>query len=390
MTFGTLALISLVGLLGPLLALPRRLHLPVVLGELVAGVVLGPTVLAVLDAGDITLTFCAQIGFALIMFVAGSRVPVRDPRLRAALRVGAVRAARVGLVAALLGVVIARLFGTGHAALYAVLMASSSAALILPIAESLRLGGRPVLELLPQVAIADAACIIALPLAIDPQHAGRAALGAAAVLVGASVLFVVLRHVERTGLRRRTHHLSEQRKFALELRVNLAMLFGLAALATWAGVSIMLAGFAFGLAVALVGEPRRLARQLFAVTEGFFGPLFFVWLGASLDLRELGQHPAFILLGIALGIGAVVAHLAMRLAGQPASIGSLAAAQLGVPVAAATVGAQLQVLAAGEPAALLLGALVTIGVAAFAGGSAVRAGFVVDHAPGPGAPSAHV
>ena len=42
-------------------------------------------------------------------------------------------------------------------------------------------------------------------------------------------------------------------------------------------VSIMLAGFSFGLAVAGVGEPRRLARQLFAVTEGFLGPLFFVW-----------------------------------------------------------------------------------------------------------------
>jgi hypothetical protein len=44
-------------------------------------------------------------------------------------------------------------------------------------------------------------------------------------------------------------------------------------------VSIMLAGFCVGLAVAGVGAPRRLARQMFAVTEGFLGPLFFVWLG---------------------------------------------------------------------------------------------------------------
>ena len=388
MLFGTLAVISLVALLGPLLALPTRLHLPVILGELIAGIALGPTGLAALNAQDGTLTFLAQIGFALIMFVAGSRVPVRDPNLRAALRVGALRAVAVGAVAAILGVAVARFFGTGHAALYAVLMASSSAALILPIVESLRLGGGPVLAMLPQVAIADTTCIVALPLVIDPQHAGRAALGAAAVLVAAAVLFAILRWLERNGLRKRAHHVSEQRKFALELRVNLAMLFGLAALALRADVSIMLAGFSFGLAVAAVGEPRRLARQLFAVTEGFLGPLFFVWLGASLDLRELGQHPAFIGLGLVLGVGGVLAHLAMRLFGQPGSIATLTSAQLGVPVAAATVGSQLHVLAAGEAAALILGALVTIGASTVGGALAARAGLVapVTGKPRPGQP----
>jgi Kef-type K+ transport system membrane component KefB len=138
----------------------------------------------------------------------------------------------------------------------------------------------------------------------------------------------------------------------------------------------MLAGFSFGLAVAAVGEPRRLAHQLFAVTEGFLGPLFFVWLGASLDLRELGRHPSFILLGIMLGVGAAATHAAMRLTGQPLPIGALASAQLGVPVAAATVGSQLHLLEPGEPAALILGALVTIAVASLSGGLAVRAGLV--------------
>lgn len=53
----------------------------------------------------------------------------------------------------------------------------------------------------------------------------------------------------------------------------------------------MLAGFFFGLAVAALGEPRRLARQLFTIIGGLLGPLFFVWLGASLQLPALGGHP---------------------------------------------------------------------------------------------------
>src|SRR5665647_3542324 len=160
MTFEVLAVISLVAVLGPLLSLPRGLHLPVVLGELIAGIALGPIGIGWLPTRDVTLTFLAQIGFALVMFVAGSHVPVRDPRLRAGLWIGAMRAIAVGVVAALLGVVVAHAFGTPHAALYAVVMASSSAALILPIIESLRLEGAAVLQMLPQVAIADTACIV--------------------------------------------------------------------------------------------------------------------------------------------------------------------------------------------------------------------------------------
>jgi Kef-type K+ transport system membrane component KefB len=363
--FGMLALVSAVAVLGPLLAVPQRWHLPVVLGELLIGVALGRTGAGLVDAGDRTFAFLASVGFVLVMFVAGTHVPIRDPRLRGALGVGALRAAGVGVLAVPVGFGIARLFDTGHPGLYAVLLASSSAALVVPIVDSLHLTGEPILQLLPQVAIADTACIVALPLAIDPGHAGRAALGASAVIAGSAVLFGMLWYLERSGLRHRVHKVSEDRKFAVELRVNLAIVFALAALATVTHVSVMLAGFGYGLAVAAVGEPRRLARQLFAVTEGFLGPLFFVWLGASLDLRALGL--SYTALGLLLGVGAVLVHLAMRVNGQPVAVGGLAAAQLGVPVAAATVGTQLHVLAPGEAAALIVGALLTIAVAILSG-----------------------
>jgi len=63
----------------------------------------------------------------------------------------------------------------------------------------------------------------------------------------------------------------------------------------------------------------------------------------------------------------------MRVSGQPIPLGVLAASQLGVPVAAATLGTQVHVLEPGEAAALMLGALVTIGVAALSGGGAGKA-----------------
>jgi Kef-type K+ transport system membrane component KefB len=358
MSFSLLALVVLVGLLGPLLAGRESWHLPAVVGELLGGLLVGASGLRLLDSSEPTFTVLANVGFALVMFVVGSHVPVRDVTVRRALRSGLVGAVLVGVLAALAGIGIAALFGTGHAALYGVLIASSSAALILPIVSSLKLRGTA--QLIAQVAIADAVSIIALPLAIDPARAATTALGALAVIASAVIVFFVLRGLDRDGLRKRVRHLSERRKFALELRINLLVLFGLAALAQFTQVSVLLAGFALGLAVAAIGEPRRLARQLFGITEGFFGPLFFVWLGASISLSELGKNPGMILLGVCLGAAAILSHLVTRLVSQPLLLGVVAAGQLGVPIAAAALGTQLQLLQPGEDAALLLGALLTI------------------------------
>jgi Kef-type K+ transport system membrane component KefB len=372
MTFEVLALVAALGLIGPLLALPAKLRIPVVVGELLAGVVIGRSGFQIFDASDTTATFLADIGFALVMFVAGTHVPIRDPHLMAGIKRGAGRAAAIGVVATGIAWIVTKVFDTGHLGLYAVLMASSSAAVIMPIVNSEKLTGPAVLQMLPQIAIADAACIVALPLVIDPSRALRAAVGSAVVIACAVALFLVFRYLEASGVRRRVHRLSERRQFALELRINLAILFGLAAVAVYTHVSIMLAGFSFGLAIAAIGPPRRLTKQMFAITEGFLGPVYFVWLGASLDLRDLGSHPAMIGLGVALGLGAVVSHAAMRVTGQPLTVAVLAAAQLGVPVSAVTLGTQSNLFAPGEAPAIVLGALVTLAATTVAGSRLAR------------------
>ena len=370
--FHTLALLTAVGLAGPLLASLPGLRIPVIIGELIAGLVIGRTGFGLVDDANPTFQLLANIGFALVMFVVGTHVPVRDPTMRSAAPRALARAVLVGAVGAAVGVGLAAGFGTGHAALYAVLMSSSSAALALPVIDSLRLQGPQVLSVTVQIAIADAASIVLLPLVIDLRRAPTAALGALAIAVGAAVFFVLLRAIDRRGWRQRAHDYSKKHAFALELRTNLLVLFALAALAVRTHVSIMLAGFALGLVIASVGEPRRLARQLFGIAEGFFSPLFFVWLGASLQVRELGSHPKLILLGVGLGLGAVLAHCAGRLLGQPLTLAVLSAAQLGVPVAAATIGTQEHLLVAGEASALMFGALLTIACTSIAGALAAR------------------
>src|SRR5262249_16087720 len=96
-------------------------------------------------------------------------------------------------------------FGTGHAALYAVVMASSSAALALPVIDSLGLTGPQVLSVTVQIAIADAACIVLLPLVIAIRQAPPAALGALAIGGCGVGLFLMMRGGDSRGWRKRMH-----------------------------------------------------------------------------------------------------------------------------------------------------------------------------------------
>ena len=95
-TLATLALITGIGLLGALVAVPARWRAPAVVGQLLLGAVVGRTGFGWLDPTDPVFTFLAELGFLLVMYVAGTHVPVRDPALRAGVLPALARAAVVG------------------------------------------------------------------------------------------------------------------------------------------------------------------------------------------------------------------------------------------------------------------------------------------------------
>src|ERR1700683_2753540 len=106
MSFGTLAGIVLAGLGGPLLGLGQRRFVPIVAGEIVAGILVGPTVAHVVDPTDVTVSFLGEIGFAMLMLTVGMHLPLRDRRLAASLRSGSLLAGIVCILAVPAGVVL--------------------------------------------------------------------------------------------------------------------------------------------------------------------------------------------------------------------------------------------------------------------------------------------
>jgi Kef-type K+ transport system membrane component KefB len=166
---------------------------PVVVGEIVAGAILGRSGVDVIDADNATVSFLAEAGFAMLMLTVGMHVPLRDRRLRRALRSGALAAALVAITAPLGGLVVAELTGTGHVAVYAVLLASGSAAVVLPTLQERRLDGPEALVVIAQVTVADVAAILAVPLVLQPSRAGNAAVGGLLIAGCALIVFFVAR-----------------------------------------------------------------------------------------------------------------------------------------------------------------------------------------------------
>ena len=362
MSFGILAVIVCAGLGGPLLALGRRGLVPVVVGELAAGVAVGKTGAHWVDTGEPTTAFLSQVGFAMLMFTAGMHVPIRQPGIVRGLRRGAVAAVVTGVLSVPAGIGIAAALGGGHAAIYALLLASGSAAILLPVLEEQKLlADERTLPLMAQVGIADVAAIVALPLVLQPSKARDAALGLVAVAAAAGAIFALSYLLRGRGFLHRIRRASKRRGWALDLRLALLALFTLAWIAIRAGTSILIAGFAVGLLVAVIGGPKRLSTQVTGIAAGFFMPLFFVTLGARLDLRALFSHPSILELTALLTVANVAVHAAGAIATrQPLPAGLAATAQLGLPAGVVTLGLQQHVLNAGQGGAILLAALVTI------------------------------
>jgi Kef-type K+ transport system membrane component KefB len=362
--FGTLLVIVLAGLGGPLLAVGgRRAFVPVVVGEIVAGVIVGPTVLDAVQPTEPVIAALGEVGFAMLMLSAGMHLPLRDPRLGSSLRGGFLLALAVAALAVPAGLLAAQIAGGGHAAIYAVVLASSSAAVLLPALEEAHLEGPQVLAVIAQVAIADVATIVAVPIVLQPGRASHALLGGLLVAGAALLLLGAAQWLERRSWVHSVRHLSKERHWALDLRLALLVLFLLAWIAQQSGTSVLIAGFGAGLMVAAVGGPKRLSTQVRGLGEGFFVPLFFVVLGARLDLGGLVRDPGLLALALALAVLNVAIHgLAALLLRRPLAGALAASAQLGVPAAVASIGLGEHVLSAPTATAIVGAALASLGV----------------------------
>lgn len=362
--FAQLTILVLAGLAGPLLAFGRRGLIPVVIGELIAGFVLGRTGFGVITSSAQPLPVLSALGFAMLMFTAGTHVDIGSPAIRQGFARGLLALAVVALTAVPLGLLLDHALAVGHPALIAVIVTGSSAAIAFPIIEERKLAGPNVAFLIAWVALADSVTVVIMPLTIAKSGNPLEAIGGDAAIIAAGVLIMVAASkAGRIRFLTDLHDESLHRGWAWQVRISLVLLLGLSAIAQQTGASTLVAGFLAGMILVRLHESDRLALQFTGVANGFFVPLFFVLLGAELNLRALLSSPSRILLAIGLAVAAVITHtIAARVAGHTRYVatGLAASAQLGMPAAAASLGLASGLLTSADAAALVAGGCLTL------------------------------
>jgi Kef-type K+ transport system membrane component KefB len=366
-----LTLIAAAGVAAPLLAeTVKRLGVPGVVIELGLGIVLGPQVAHLVSPSGLVLYF-ANIGLALLMFLAGYELDLATVRGRPLKLAGTSWAA--SLVLALVVVLVLVAAGHRHGALVVGLALTTTAlGTLLPVLRDTGVLDSPFGTFMLAIgSVGEFGPIVLIALLLGHTNPVLTAL----LLIGFGVLAVGFAFAAARpwgarvtdGLRRGLHSSSQ-----LPVRVSMLLVIALVLLAANLGLDVLLGAFAAGIIVrvAVAGredtdEATAFRGKLEAIGFGLFVPIFFVVSGARLDLHIFTRHPAaligvpvfLLLMLIGRGLPTLVGYRRVLPARQRVAIALMSATGLPLIVVVTTIG-----VTDGQVATQTAAALVTAGV----------------------------
>ena len=372
-SFSNLLIVMAVAFAAPLLlGLFPRLLLPSVVLEIVAGIVVGPSVLGWVEVDD-AVEVVALLGLAFVLFLAGLEIEfgkLRGRVLKLTLLGFAISLA-VALVVSL-GLQAADLVDTPL--LVAIILCSTSLGVLVPVLkDSGRLSTTFGQLIIAAASIADFGAIILLSIFFS----GEGGTGATLLLLGglfglAAAVFAAVRGAERSRRLREDLLRLQDTTAQIRVRAALVLLVGFAALAESLGLEVILGAFIAGAIISLVDRDERMThpdfrRKLEAVGFGFFIPAFFVTSGVRFDLDALTASasnllmvPVFLAaLLLARGVPAIVYRGALD-GRQTAIAGLMQATSLPFIVAATAIGRELDLIDAAGSAAMIGAGLLSV------------------------------
>src|SRR4051812_1239826 len=372
-SFTNLLIIAAVAAVVPLaLGWAPRLRIPSVVLEIVAGVVLGPSVLGWVRV-DLPVQVLALFGLAFLLLLAGLEIDLRGLRGRLLGLAGLGYVASLGL-AVLVGLG-ARAAGWTTSPLYlAIALTATSLGLVVPV---LKDAGRATDAVgqttIAGASVADFAAIVLLTLLFSGSGGGPVVTAAYLAMFAALVVVLALSASRVRMSMRLGDVLVRLQDTTAEIRVRLVVLLLIAfvALAERLGLETILGAFLAGALVGLVDRDSathpRFRAKLDAIGYGFLVPVFFVSSGIRLDFRGLVEEPTALLrvpvfllaLLVVRGLPAVLYRRSLGRAGTIAA-GLLQATSLPFLVTVAQIGTVTGRLSDTDAAALVCAGLLSV------------------------------
>ena len=369
-SLGGLLIVCAVAVSAPLvIELPFPLRLPIVVVEIVLGILVGPQMLGWVEP-DPVLSFFAMLGLAFLFFIAGLEIDFG--RIRGRPLMLAVAGWLLSLVLALgTAFTLAAVGALGSPLIVAAALTTTAIGTLLPILRDAgELETRFGALMLAAGAVGEFGPILLAAFLFTMDESGWSqalvliGFGAAAVAAAIVALRV---HPPRIVMALARGMCSSSQ---LPVRMSIALLVGLAFLAEHLGLDLILGAFAAGMIVSLTvhGTARNeLTHKLDGIGFGFFIPIFFIVSGMRFDLAALAGTmgslallPLFLLLFVLVrGLPALLyrRELAVR---DLLPFALLSATALPLVVAITTIAANTGRLDPAEAAAMVGAGIVSV------------------------------
>jgi monovalent cation:proton antiporter-2 (CPA2) family protein len=339
-----------------------RLGQPSVLGKLLIGIVLGPTVLGVVNDSEI-LKEISQIGLILLMFIAGLETDLDEFK-----RTGKA-STFVGVAGILAPLTMGYLAGTavGMSPLEAVflgllLSATSVSISVQALKELGRLKSREGATILGAAVIDDVLVILALAFVMS-FTGGDVNLGM--VVVKKAVFFAVALLLSWKVVPWVLKRFAPLQVTESVVSAGLIICFTFAFLADYAGVAAIIGSYIAGVAISMTPYKQKMCEKVETLSYSVFVPVFFTSIGVTASFAGIGEH-----LGLIAGLsilailtklvgGALGAKLSGFTWGSSLGIGAAMVSRGEVALIIASIGLETGLLAEDMFAAVIVVVLVT-------------------------------
>lgn len=290
-----LVLFPVVAVASPMLAalVGRVAKVPLVVFEIVLGIMIGPSVLGWVKPTEF-ITVLADLGLAMLFFMAGNEISFSAIKGRPVKRAGLAWLVSLG-VGIIAGIALAPTVAAG--VFVGIALASTALGTLLPVLRDAGELKTPFGRAVTAVGtVGEFGPLLAISLFLSGHSLGPSAVILAAyAVIAAGAIWVTSRgkHKHLHRLVNRTLHSSGQ--FAI--RLVLLILALLVALSVLFGLDMLLGAFVAGILwkVLISGAQERdkamVQGKLDAVAFGFLVPAFFIYTGVFFDLAALMSHP---------------------------------------------------------------------------------------------------
>lgn len=360
-------------------ALARFKRIPVVVGEIMAGILIGQSGLGFVHE-DQVLVILSEIGFAFLMFLSGLEIDfsvLLNPALVGGkkqlhpLWIAIISFAITFILAVLVGFVVVRNDLARDPWMMALILSTTSLGVVVPVLKEREMTNSQ----LGQVILLASLLADFLTMFLITVYVALLSTGLTLEILLISILFVAFLIIYRLGIwqfrrpsvRRIIDELSGATS-QIKVRGSVALMMAFVVLAEFLGVELILGAFLAGAVISLISPPgdEELRHKLDAIGFGFFIPLFFIVVGVEFDLGALLSEPSALLLTPFL---LIVAFLLKSISAlifkavfswrETLAAGGLLSARLSLIIAASAIGLRMGIISEATNSDIILIAALT-------------------------------